>query len=151
MKEDDQTTLTEPLLDGADDESKIPQLNPEDPLSGLTDEQVKQSLATFGKNEVSIIKLYHAINIAGCTCISHASSVMCQVPTRSAQRVSTFLLMLTSYISRSLCHKSRRSSSPKHHYGYCSSNSLRVFSHYSLSSLPSFPLPSKTTPILVSS
>ena len=56
MKEDDQTTLTEPLLDGADDESKIPQLNPEDPLSGLTDEQVQQSLATFGKNEVSIIK-----------------------------------------------------------------------------------------------
>jgi hypothetical protein len=77
MKEDDQTTLTEPLLDdergSAADESKIPQLNPEDPLSGLTDEQVKQSLATFGKNEVSIIKLYHAINIAGCTCISHAA------------------------------------------------------------------------------
>ena len=73
MKEDDQTTLTEPLLDGADDESKIPELNPEDPLSGLTDEQVKQSLATFGKNEVSIIKLYRTINIGGCTCISHAA------------------------------------------------------------------------------
>ncbi|KAL7456360.1 hypothetical protein ACHAWC_007900 [Mediolabrus comicus] len=58
MKEDDQTTLTEPLLDdergSAADESKIPQLNPEDPLSGLTDEQVKQSLATFGKNEIVI-------------------------------------------------------------------------------------------------
>ena len=73
MKEDDQTTLTEPLLDGADDESKIPQLNPEDPLSGLTDEQVKQSLATFGKNEVSIIKLCHTINVAGCTRISYAA------------------------------------------------------------------------------
>ncbi len=73
MKEDDQTTLTEPLLDGAADESKIPQLNPEDPLSGLTDEQVKQSLATFGKNEVSIIKLYHGMDIAGCACISHAA------------------------------------------------------------------------------
>ena len=27
-------------------------LNPEDPLSGLTDEQVTQSLETFGRNEV---------------------------------------------------------------------------------------------------
>jgi len=36
------------------DESKIPPLNPEDPLLGLTDEQVKESLATFGKNEIVI-------------------------------------------------------------------------------------------------
>jgi len=36
------------------DESKIPPLNPEDPLLGLTDEQVKESLSIFGKNEVSI-------------------------------------------------------------------------------------------------
>ena len=54
----DAETLTEPLLDGgegtADDAyANIPPLNPEDPLSGLTDEQIKQSLATFGKNEVS--------------------------------------------------------------------------------------------------
>jgi hypothetical protein len=38
----------------AADERKIPPLNPEDPLSGLTDEQIKESLATFGKNEVRI-------------------------------------------------------------------------------------------------
>ena len=53
----DAETLTEPLLDdGGDGDAyaNIPPLNPEDPLSGLTDEQVKQSLATFGKNEVSI-------------------------------------------------------------------------------------------------
>jgi hypothetical protein len=37
------------------DESKIPPLNPEDPLLGLTDEQVKESLATFGKNEASMM------------------------------------------------------------------------------------------------
>jgi len=52
----DAETLTEPLLDedGADADvyAHIPPLNPEDPLSGLTDEQVKQSLATFGKNEI---------------------------------------------------------------------------------------------------
>lgn len=36
------------------DESKIPPLNPEDPLKGLTDEQVKESLSFFGKNEVSM-------------------------------------------------------------------------------------------------
>jgi len=36
------------------DESKIPPLNPEDPLFGLTDEQIKESLSVFGKNEVSI-------------------------------------------------------------------------------------------------
>ena len=59
----DAETLTEPLLDDGGDGTaaadgdayaNIPPLNPEDPLSGLTDEQVKQSLATFGKNEVSI-------------------------------------------------------------------------------------------------
>ena len=55
----DKETLTEPLLDdgeGATDGvyANIPPLNPEDPLSGLTDEQIRQSLATFGKNEVSI-------------------------------------------------------------------------------------------------
>ena len=53
----DPETLTEPLLvdeEGADGayESKIPPLNPEDPLFGLTDEQVKESLAAFGENEV---------------------------------------------------------------------------------------------------
>ena len=36
------------------DEAKIPPLNPEDPLLGLTDEQVQQSLSVFGKNEVSL-------------------------------------------------------------------------------------------------
>ena len=40
--------------EGPKDESKIPPLNPEDPLSGLTDEQIKESLAIFGRNEVSI-------------------------------------------------------------------------------------------------
>ena len=38
-------TATTPAAD-------IPPLNPEDPLSGLTDEQVTQSLETFGRNEV---------------------------------------------------------------------------------------------------
>ena len=59
----DAETLTEPLLDDGGDGTaadgdaytNIPPLNPEDPLSGLTDEQVKQSLATFGKNEVRSI------------------------------------------------------------------------------------------------
>ena len=54
----DAETLTEPLLDeeGADAyESKIPPLNPEDPLFGLTDAQVKESLDIFGKNEGSIL------------------------------------------------------------------------------------------------
>jgi len=55
----DAETLTEPLLDdgeGAADGAyaNIPPLNPEDPLSGLTDDQIKQSLATFGKNEIFI-------------------------------------------------------------------------------------------------
>mmetsp|Transcript_17619 Transcript_17619/g.26304 ORF Transcript_17619/g.26304 Transcript_17619/m.26304 type:complete len:952 (-) Transcript_17619:127-2982(-) len=36
------------------DESKIPPLNPEDPLFGLTDEQIKESLSVFGKNEIVI-------------------------------------------------------------------------------------------------
>ena len=57
----DAETLTEPLLDeegAADAFVNIPPLNPEDPLSGLTDEQIKQSLATFGKNEVNIDYLY---------------------------------------------------------------------------------------------
>jgi len=58
----DADTLTEPLLDeegaAADAFANIPPLNPEDPLSGLTDEQIKQSLATFGKNEVNIDYLY---------------------------------------------------------------------------------------------
>eukprot|EP00984_Skeletonema_dohrnii_P004334 scaffold1538_cov95-Skeletonema_dohrnii-CCMP3373.AAC.8 len=35
------------------DESKIPPLNPEDPLLGLTDEQIKESLSVFGKNEMT--------------------------------------------------------------------------------------------------
>lgn len=52
----DAETLTEPLLDeevaDVDAYANIPPLNPEDPLSGLTDEQVKQSLETFGKNEI---------------------------------------------------------------------------------------------------
>lgn len=51
-------TLTEPLLDeGGSDagaRTKIPALNPEDPLFGLNDVQVKQSFDTFGKNEVSV-------------------------------------------------------------------------------------------------
>eukprot|EP00577_Skeletonema_sp_RCC1716_P002472 CAMPEP_0113382606 /NCGR_PEP_ID=MMETSP0013_2-20120614/5931_1 /TAXON_ID=2843 ORGANISM="Skeletonema costatum, Strain 1716" /NCGR_SAMPLE_ID=MMETSP0013_2 /ASSEMBLY_ACC=CAM_ASM_000158 /LENGTH=960 /DNA_ID=CAMNT_0000265123 /DNA_START=46 /DNA_END=2928 /DNA_ORIENTATION=+ /assembly_acc=CAM_ASM_000158 len=53
----DAETLTEPLLDeegAADAFVNIPPLNPEDPLSGLTNEQIKQSLATFGKNEIFI-------------------------------------------------------------------------------------------------
>ena len=41
-------------VDGSSKESKIPPLNPEDPLAGLTDAQVQESLATFGKNEVSM-------------------------------------------------------------------------------------------------
>ena len=41
-------TATTPASSSADD--KIP--DPEDPLSGLTDEQVTQSLETFGRNEV---------------------------------------------------------------------------------------------------
>ncbi len=147
MKEDDQTTLTEPLLDGADDESKIPQLNPEDPLSGLTDEQVKQSLATFGKNEVSIIKFYHNMTWSAV----HASVMPLQCDVPSTYTVSTKGVHVPSYTSRPLYHKSHRSSSQKHHYGYCSSNNLRVFSHYLLSLLPSCQLPSKTTLILVSS
>ena len=40
-------TATTPASSSADDK-----INPEDPLSGLTDEQVTQSLETFGRNEV---------------------------------------------------------------------------------------------------
>ena len=36
-------------------ESKIPPLNAEDPLFGLTDAQVQESLAIFGKNDVSVL------------------------------------------------------------------------------------------------
>ena len=35
-------------------EPQIPALNPDDPLFGLTDEQVQKSLAEFGKNEIFI-------------------------------------------------------------------------------------------------
>ena len=45
----------QPEAPADESESKIPPLNPEDPLLGLTDEQIKESLSTFGKNEVSII------------------------------------------------------------------------------------------------
>ena len=71
----DAETLTEPLLDdgeGAADGTyaNIPPLNPEDPLSGLTDDQIKQSLATFGKNEVSIGS-YHVIILSSSAISSH--------------------------------------------------------------------------------
>jgi cation transport ATPase len=66
----DAETLTEPLLDeevaDVDAYANIPPLNPEDPLSGLTDEQVKQSLETFGKNEVSIDQV---VGIIGYCCM----------------------------------------------------------------------------------
>lgn len=47
------TIKEEAPADASSKESKIPPLNPEDPLAGLTDAQVQESLATFGKNEVS--------------------------------------------------------------------------------------------------
>ena len=62
----DTETLTEPLLDeGGNDagaRTKILALNTEDPLFGLTDEQVKQSLEIFGKNEVSVDSMFALIN-----------------------------------------------------------------------------------------
>jgi hypothetical protein len=80
----DADTLTEHLLDEicqdaeADFLSKIPPLNPEDPLSGLTDEQVKESLATYGKNEVSVDRgvgiIDYCVYAACCYCFSFAHS-----------------------------------------------------------------------------
>jgi H+-transporting ATPase len=46
--------MAEAPADASSKESKIPPLNPEDPLAGLTDAQVQESLATFGKNEIVI-------------------------------------------------------------------------------------------------
>jgi hypothetical protein len=95
----DAETLTEPLLDeeGADADvyANIPPLNPEDPLSGLTDEQVKQSLATFGKNEVSIDRVMGIIDYC------------CIMP---------IFLLLCSHILCP-CMPISRSSHLKHRYG----------------------------------
>ena len=44
----------EPETSADDLSSKIPPLNPEDPLFGLTDAQIKESLDIFGRNEVSV-------------------------------------------------------------------------------------------------
>ena len=40
--------------DADDGDDKIPPLNPEDPLFGLTDAQIEQSRTTFGKNEIFV-------------------------------------------------------------------------------------------------